>query len=178
MQIHRLTAHPARRPIRVANVQVVSQFLKDGTLFLRWRIDGAQKLVLPPYAGSGRADDLWKTTCFELFLDLGDGKYREFNFSPSGRWAAVDFASYRVKSGNAELRNWPETAIERGDSIVTGSVRVPGEALAGATHGALATVIEEEGDVISFWAHAHHQEQPDFHDRTCFTTQFVPPKAP
>ena len=178
MQIHRLTAHPASPPNRVVGVQVVSQFLKDGTLFLRWRIDGAQRLVLPPYAGSGRADDLWKTTCFELFLDLGGGRYREFNFSPSGRWAAMDFASCRVLSGNVELRDWPETTIERGDAIVTGSVRVPVEAFAGASHGALTTVIEEEGGVISFWAAAHHKEQPDFHDRTCFTTEFVAPPKP
>lgn len=175
MQIHRLTAHPALSPNRVTGVQAVSQFLKDGTLFLRWRIDGAHKVILPPYAGSGRGDDLWKTTCFEMFLDMGQGRYREFNFSPSGRWAAVDFASYRAPSGNVELRDWPETTIDRGDTIVAGAVRVPGEALAGATHGSLTAVIEEEGGVLSFWASAHHNEQPDFHDRTCFTTDFAPP---
>jgi hypothetical protein len=175
LQIHRLTPHPARPPVRVAEVQVVSQYLKDGTLFLRWRIDGAQKVVLPTYAGSGRADDLWQTTCFELFLDLGEGRYREFNFSPSGRWAAYDFSSYRVRSGNAELRDWPETTVDRGDSIVTGAVRLPGEALASATRGALATVVEEESGVISFWAAEHHKDQPDFHDRTCFTSDFAPP---
>lgn len=178
MQIHRLKAHPARPPDRVASVQGVSQFLKDGTLFLRWRIDGAQKLVLPPYAGSGRADDLWQATCFELFLDLGDGRYREFNFSPSGRWAAYDFAAYRDKSGDADLSGWPETSVERGDVIVTGAVRVPREALAGSTRGALTTVVEEEGGVLSFWAPEHCKEQPDFHDASCFTFDFAPPPKP
>ena len=158
-------------------MQIVSQFLKDGALFLRWRIDGAQQVVLPPYAGTGRGEDLWKTTCFELFLDLGEGRYREFNFSPSGRWAAMDFASYRVKSVNAELGDWPETSVDRGDSILAGAVRVPRAALAGATQGALTTVVEEEGGVLSFWAGAHHKEQPDFHDRTCFTLDFLSPHA-
>jgi hypothetical protein len=178
LQIHRLTAHPARPPSRVAGVRVVSQFLADGTLLLRWRIDGAQKVVLPAYSGSGRAEDLWQTTCFELFLDLGEGRYREFNFSPSGRWAAMDFTSYRVKSGDAELRKWPETTVERGEVIVTGAVRVPGEALAGAMRGALTTVVEEEGGVLSFWAAEHRKEQPDFHDASCFTTDFLSPGTP
>jgi hypothetical protein len=178
LQIHRLTAHPAKPPSRVTGVQVVSQFLKDGTLFLRWRIDGARRVVLPPYAGSGRADDLWRTTCFEIFLDLGEGRYREFNFSPSGRWAAMDFSSYRLKSGDADLRNWPETTVDRGDVIVTGAVRVPGGAMAGATRGALTTVVEEEGGVLSFWASEHRKDQPDFHDASCFITDFGSPPEP
>lgn len=178
MQIHRLIPHPARPADRVRGVQVRCSWLADGILFLRWRIDGAQQVVLPAYAGTGRADDLWKTTCFEMFLDLGDGAYREFNFSPSGRWAACDFSAYRTLSGNFELQAWPETSVERGDAIIAGSVRVPCEALAGARLGALTAVVEEQGGVISFWASAHHKDQPDFHDATCFTTDFGSPQAP
>jgi hypothetical protein len=147
-------------------------------LFLRWRIDGAQQVVLPAYKGTGCADDLWKTTCFELFLDIGEGRYREFNFSPSGRWAAYDFASYRVSSGDVEMPDWPETSIERGDAIITGVVRVPSDAMLGATKGALTAVIEEEGGVMSFWAGAHDKDEPDFHDSTCFTLDFgSPPRS-
>ena len=147
-------------------------------LFLRWRIDGAQQVVLPAYAGTGRAEDLWKTTCFEMFLDLGDGAYRELNFSPSGRWAAYDFSGYRISSGNSDLQAWPETSVERGDAIIAGAVRVPDEALAGATRGAFTAVIEEEGGVMSFWATGHHKGEPDFHDTTCFTTDFGSPDEP
>ena len=178
MQIHRLIMHPARPAGRVRGVQVVSQFLPDGMLFLRWRIDGAQQVVLPAYAGVGRADDLWRATCLELFLDLGEDRYREFNFSPSGRWAAYDFASYRVSSGDAEVPAWPETSVERGDAVITGMVRVPGDALLGATRGALAAVIEEEDGVISFWASVHNKDEPEFHDGTCFTIDFgSPPRS-
>ena len=42
------------------------------------------KLVIPPPATPDRTDELWRTTCFELFVaGEGDG-YREFNLSPSG----------------------------------------------------------------------------------------------
>lgn len=54
-------------------------------------------LALPPAAAPGRADGLWQSTCFELFLlDPQSGAYREFNFAPSGQWAAYSFDSYRV----------------------------------------------------------------------------------
>ncbi|MCB2048142.1 MAG: DOMON-like domain-containing protein [Novosphingobium sp.] len=172
-----MTAHPARPANRVRGVQVRWLYLPGGELFLRWRIDGARDVMLPPYAGSGRGDDLWTTTCFELFLDFGDGTYREFNFSPSGRWAAYDFASYRSRSGEGEIGEWPETTVERGTDIITGAVRVPRDALSGATRGSLTAVVEEEGGVISFWAPAHHNDEPDFHDRTCFTLDFAPPQA-
>lgn len=177
MQIHRLNMHPARPSSRVRGVQVVCQFLAGGEMFLRWRIDGAQQVILPGYAGSGRADDLWKTTCFELFLDLGEGRYREFNFSPSGRWAAYDFASYRQKSGDAELADQPTVSVDRGDAIISGVVRVPGQALAGASKGAFTAVVEEEGGVLSFWAPDHNRDQPDFHDASCFTLDFAPTQS-
>lgn len=53
-------------------------------------------LSLPAPVAPGRADGLWRSTCFELFLlDPVTGGYREFNFSPSGEWAAYEFDSYR-----------------------------------------------------------------------------------
>ena len=178
MQIHRLTAHPARPPARVTGVQVRWHYLPEGGLFLRWRNDGARDVVLPPFAGRGRADDLWKTTCFELFLDRGDGAYREFNFSPSGRWAAYDFSSRRVKFGNVPLRDEPEISFDRGSEISVGAIRVPAAALGGSARGNLCAVIEEQGSVVSFWAVTHYGEEPDFHDPACLTLDFTPPQVP
>ena len=37
-------------------------------LRLRWRIEGVGALVVPKFAGKGRAEGLWRTTCFEAFL--------------------------------------------------------------------------------------------------------------
>ena len=49
-----------------------------------------------------RTDGLWKSTCFEVFLlDPSKGAYLEFNFAPSGQWAAYQFDGYR--SGMREL---------------------------------------------------------------------------
>jgi hypothetical protein len=56
----------------------------NGTLILRYQVQGAAGLFIPHFAGRGRGSELWQTTCGELFLkeDIGEG-YAEFNFSPS-----------------------------------------------------------------------------------------------
>jgi hypothetical protein len=68
MQTYRLKAHPAHPPARITGVEGRVIGLDDDWLRVRWRVDGAQDLIVPAFAGRGRADELWKTTCFELFL--------------------------------------------------------------------------------------------------------------
>ena len=174
--MHRLIDHPALPPRSISRVQVRWRFLRTAELILRWRIDGAQDVILPPGADGARADHLWKTTCFELFLDFGDGAYREFNFSPSGQWAAYDFSSYRVRADDPELAAPPVVSAERGSAIIAGAVRIPVQALGGAKKAAICTVIEEQGGIVSFWANAHgNAEKPDFHDRSCFVIDLGQP---
>ena len=96
MGTHRLVAHPDHPPVAVKGMAVQWIDTGNGQLQLRYRIDGHDRLFVPPFAGRGRADELWRTTCFELDLQQpGANEYLEFNFSPSQRWAAYDFADYR-----------------------------------------------------------------------------------
>ena len=67
MGTHRLAPHPDFPPRSVRGVEV--QWVETGNaLRLRYRVDGHDKLVIPPFAGRGRADELWRTTCFELYI--------------------------------------------------------------------------------------------------------------
>ena len=134
---------------------------------LRWRVDGAQALVLPKAAPPIRADDLWKTTCCELFVSLGEGRYREYNFSPSGQWAAWDFSGYRSRSGDHEPLAAPEITVDSGTSVFTQTVFLAAEELTGANHAALTAVLAEDRR-LSYWALRHPRLEPDFHDPTCF----------
>jgi hypothetical protein len=63
-----LIAHPAHPPARVRAVsaRVLSQ--DANWCVLRWKVEGAGDLVVPRFAGRGRKDGLWQTTCFELFV--------------------------------------------------------------------------------------------------------------
>ncbi len=135
---------------------------------LRFRFDGCQRIVLPPAAQSGRGEDLWQTTCAELFIVDSGGSYREFNFSPSGQWAAYKFAGYRTRTGDYDPVRTPEIAMDVGHSVLTITVFLAAEEFAQSTHVALTAIVEEQRGRQSYWAHHHPGAKPDFHNPACF----------
>jgi hypothetical protein len=46
-------------------------------------------------------DGLWRQTCFEAFIGAASARYCEYNFSPSGAWAAYHFSGYRGRHAAA-----------------------------------------------------------------------------
>jgi hypothetical protein len=177
MQTCALTAHPAHPPARVSGVEARVIGFDADWLRVRWRIEGAQRLVIPPFAGRGRADELWKATCFELFLrpDGGDA-YVELNLSPSERWAAYDFSGYREGMSERPASREPDSTMRQGSSFAIFDAAIPRDVLPELPAAANFTaVIEEEGGVRSFWALAHPAAKPDFHDPACFTAELAPP---
>ena len=179
MQTHHLIAHTAHPPLKVTSLEGRIIGADENWLRLRWRIDGAQALVVPVFAGKGRADNLWQTTCFELFLQPEGGEaYCEFNLSPSERWAAYDFASYREGMTERAAEREPPTAIRQGSSFAIFDAALPLSALPAADcRMNMAAVIEEQGGVKSYWALAHPAEKPDFHDPACFAATLPAPRA-
>lgn len=146
---------------------------------LRWRIDGAQGLVVPPFAGKGRADNLWQTTCFELFVanPAGEG-YAEFNLSPSERWAAYDFTARREGMSERAAPREPVCTMRVGETMAIFDAAIPRAALpAMPWRCGISAVIEEEGGHKSYWALTHAGEAPDFHDPACFTLAVAAPQA-
>mgnify|MGYP003531061938 FL=1 len=137
---------------------------------IRWRIDGAQSLVVPPFRGKGRDDNLWQTTCFELFLQQPDGpSYIELNLSPSERWNAYNFANYRAGMEERPFPREPSCTMRKGEALAIFDAAVPARALPeGPWRYNLTAVIEEEVGIKSYWAMAHGGGAPDFHDATCF----------
>ena len=52
-----------------------------------------ERLRIPALRPARAAERLWQHTCCEIFVARrGATGYREFNLSPSGEWAAYDFA--------------------------------------------------------------------------------------
>lgn len=134
------------------------------------------EIALPPPAAPARADNLWHTTCFEAFLRPSQGAcYLEFNFSPSGRWAAYDFTGYRAGLVPLALAVPPAIAIARTSERLEVDVRLSLDRGPGAHAMALAAVIEEKGGRKSFWAASHAGDAPDFHDPSCFVVELPPP---
>ena len=128
-----------------------------------FRLDGyVLGIVLPPPAMAGRQDNLWQTTCFEIFWQpLGGTSYREFNLSPSGQWAAYDFDSFREG-----MRDAPVEAIaiacshDEGALVLRASVAAD---LSDPAQVALNAVVEHADGAKQYWALAFPPGRPEFH---------------
>lgn len=108
---------------------------------------------------------------------LPEGKYLEFNFSPSGQWAAYAFDAYRTGQVELDLEEPPHVVfVNEGDhAILTAIVPWRGRE---AFKIALSAVIEERDGTKSYWALAHPPGKPDFHHPTCFAATLPPPSRP
>jgi hypothetical protein len=130
----------------------------------------ADRFVIP--AGEpGRADDLWQTTCFEAFLRASDEEaYREWNFAPSGEWAAYDFTSHRDGRGDAEV---PPPYVRVEDNLTWWGLGATIAVDAGKPWElGLSAILEEKDGTKSYWALAHPPgDKPDFHDSICFAAR-------
>jgi hypothetical protein len=82
-------------------------------LVLTYFANGMMENVrLPPAAAPKRADDLWRTTCFEAFIRAGIGaEYYEFNFAPSTQWAAYRFTGYREGMSAPSVTHTPSIEV-------------------------------------------------------------------
>lgn len=97
-----LTPHPTTVPTPPFDVWASAErsaaFGETATLNLWFGLSAPMSRFLVPQQGAAfaRRDNLWQSTCFECFLkEPGESSYIEWNFSPSGDWAAYDFESER-----------------------------------------------------------------------------------
>lgn len=179
METHSLIPHPDSSPLAVRKIEARVVSLDANWLRLRWKIEGPERVIFPAFAGKGRADELWKTTCFEFFLQVpGEPGYAELNLSPSERWAAYDFAGYREGMSERPMPHEPTCTARIGQSMAIFDVAVPAAGLPPLPwRYGLSAVIDEEGGAISYWAIAHPEGKPDFHSPACFTGELAAPSA-
>jgi hypothetical protein len=180
LETHELIAHPDFPPKSLARIEARIVSAEDPWLRLRWRLHGAGEVLFPSFRGKGRATELWRTTCFELFLrPRGTAGYVELNLSPSERWAAYDFTGYRAGMADRPMPREPDCTARIGQSMAIFDAAVP---IAGLPplpwHYGLSAVIEENGGVFSYWALAHPPGKPDFHHPDCFAATLPASRQP
>ena len=175
-----LHPHPASPPSAVKAMTARILKLDANWLTLRWKVEGASHIVLPPFAGRARTDGLWQATCFEMFVRVpGAEEYAEFNLSPSEQWAAYDFAGYRADMAERPVPRAPVCTPRRGGPVLIFDAAIPADALPPPPwpYGRTA-VIAEAGGITSYWAIAHPDGKPDFHDPACFAARLAAPEVP
>ena len=148
-----LQCHPTSRAQSARGIQAQVGWGQGGALALTFSLTGdVVRLRIPTPQPSRRADGLWQHTCFEAFIrHEGEPGYYEFNFAPSGAWAAYAFSRYR-----------------------DGAPLAP---LCARLQLALSAVIEDKQGVLSYWALTHPPGRPDFHHPDAFVLELERPEA-
>jgi len=127
------------------------------------------KAIVPQPAKATRRDGLWKSTCFEVFVrrQAADA-YLEYNFSPSGDWAAYGFDDYRANMRELTC-NKPSINVDAspGHLQLSAEFDIPVNYDSPLRIG-LSAVIEDASGNSSYWALKHSTGTPDFHRRNCF----------
>jgi hypothetical protein len=172
-----LKSHPKSPAKSIDSVFCEFKCSSAGHLELSYRVNCAIDAfvvpkIKPTKQSKGRCDNLWQSSCFEVFLSIGDGtEYIEFNFAPSGQWAAYIFSDYREKCDDFALASRPEIVVDAKDDYfeLQANVKLPASIAGRIQRIGICVVAEEIGDNLSYWALAHPSAKPDFHHRDCFT---------
>lgn len=147
---------------------------------LAYRIKGRiLDLAIPPLspnrANQNHTDELWQHTCCEAFVGWQSGQgYYEFNFAPSGEWAAYRFNAYRADMTVAHDASPPAIEVSQDEERFELRAAINLSPLSAVPAGAqlrigLSAVIEERNGRKSYWALHHAPGKPDFHHHSAFT---------
>ncbi|MEH6756583.1 MAG: DOMON-like domain-containing protein [Parasphingorhabdus sp.] len=168
-----LECHPLTPMPEVDTISLNYEWRDRGILLLRYHVRGTiLSLDLPDKTDPSRVDELWKTTCFELFLqETKSNGYCEFNFSPSASWAAYQFSGYRDGMTNLILPTSPVIIFESSSSHVALEIVLDLSKLSKKTphNAAFSAVIADNNGSKSYWALSHPSEKPDFHHKDSFS---------
>jgi hypothetical protein len=173
-----LVCHPESRSgaVRAIGARVCRK--PGGTLAITYSIEGdIARVRVPPSRRPRIAHELWQHTCCECFIALKDqAGYHEFNFAPSGEWAAYAFAKYRKGARLRDEALNPGIVVRKGAEKIEVDASISLDRLS-AMHAsarltlALSAVIEDEDGVLSYWALRHPAGKPDFHHRDSFVLE-------
>jgi hypothetical protein len=165
----KLHCHPASSCAAVNAISVMAQRRSATQLQLVYRVSGAiAQLRVPTALTVERRDELWRHTCAEVFLAVPEhAAYTEFNFAPSGCWAAYEFSSYRQDMRSAFVQA-PVISVSQSAHLleIVALVSLPAQfADAAILQMSLTMVIEDQAGEHSYWAAQHSAAKPDFHCR-------------
>ena len=159
----------------IRGVEATTQFPGPGIVIFRFALSAdLSRVRIPQARSSRRADDLWRHTCFEVFLQTrGAQSYYEINFSPSLEWALYRFDSYREGMVDVDVGAAPEIVVRRSADRLELDATVRLQDLIGlekAKHVAvgLSAVVEGDDGTLSYWALKHAAGETRFPSRGGF----------
>jgi hypothetical protein len=144
------------------------------TIQICYQLTGDLDSVLLPQSAhpAQRRDELWTTTCLELFIgERESSPYWELNVSPNGDWNIYKLTNYRSNLA-------PDLEFQELASVIQGASGHFELSLACPLPGKLKTspkldvaicaVIQFNQGPLSYWALQHSGPEADFHRRDDF----------
>jgi len=173
-----LTPHADTRGGVVRNIVARVSKRQDALLTVAYVIEAdIDRLRIAPPQSPVFSHQLWQHTCCEIFITrAGHPAYHEFNFAPSGAWAAYAFARYREREPLAHEALEPRIAVRAARDRLELDAVIQLDRLSPLHAGAklalaLAVVIEDQDGFLSYWALAHPAGAPDFHHPLAFALE-------
>ncbi len=176
MNTFTLRPHPAT-PCSFIESLVARVERQAGGMYCSYELRGAiERLAIPATdPAPARVNELWRHTCFEIFLQAdGDAAYDEFNFSPSGNWAAYRFERYRTGMVELELGTAPRIVSRNDSNRLVLEASVAGSEC-DRPRMALSTVLKDQDGNTYYWALRHPPGRPDFHHDAGFAAILAKP---
>lgn len=188
MKVERFTQLHCHRATACNEVNAIYAHVcrTNAELEIGFRLNGdLAHICLRPSAKAGDAVELWRHTCFEVFVAIEDqAAYHEFNFTASCEWRAYAFRSYRDPDTRRGLNRFSSSIIDLrvGNLRLDLDVRVPLRSLsefhpASPLRLGLSAIIEAYNGTLSYWALQHPAGKPDFHHPYTFALPLPAPNT-
>ncbi|SFV50560.1 hypothetical protein MNB_SV-12-26 [hydrothermal vent metagenome] len=131
-------------------------------------INNLSSYHFPKETKQQRANELWRDTCFELFIaNHSSTEYYELNISPSTQWNAYHFKSYKEEMRETDVFSTPSIISHQLDKSYNLSFEMAfqEDIFVKKLSINLAVILLDKEEMRHFYAINRCKESPDFHDR-------------
>lgn len=139
----------------------------NNQLFLNYCVDGPieELLIKPPVSSLRRQQNLWKTSCFELFCKMLESeKYVEYNFSPYRAFSADVFKAYRKYENQHNSTTQVLIRSHITPYRLSCRVKIVTSNKINSQFSELSPcMVLQTTQTQEFWALSHGSQKPDFH---------------
>lgn len=162
------------------DLQVKGSLRRHNNLISIWfHLVGVELIYLPEKLACSqqRTEELWKTTCFELFFTRSQAphqasQYWEVNLAPTGEWDVYRFEGYRQGMLREEGIDQLSSKVMLHDGCLTlhctislNNIEIAKDPL---SVGVSSVLHHKATNQCSYWALSHGEERADFHNPDTF----------
>lgn len=143
--------------------------LKENFVYVSFSVSGnLEAYQIPTKQKQKRDNNLWESTCFELFLANSemDGYY-ELNLSPSLAWNLYYLSDYRATPKEVCIKNEIEIETFHNEDSLKLSCKFEMKTDVFNLYN-VAVILLTQSNQRHFWSVHHRSEEADFHDKDNF----------